>query len=219
MKIDTLVLEGLDKRMKFLKMKIKQIIWRMRNMHNATKAAGDSFPLKRVTVGKGTYGDIRAISYGIPEEGLSIGSYCSIAKDVTFLLGGRHSLECISTYPFRVRMLDARAGQTDGPIVVEDDVWIGHGALIMSGVVIGQGSVVGARALVNKDVPPYTIVGGVPAKPIRRRFTDEVCECLSKLDISRINTRELQRHIELLETPVTLENVSEIINALGVSDA
>ncbi len=68
-----------------------------------------------------------------------------------------------------------------GGIVIGNDVWIGYEAVILSGVTIGDGAIIGARAVVTKDVPPYTIVGGVPARPIRRRFPDEAVEALLAL--------------------------------------
>ena len=75
----------------------------------------------------------------------------------------------------------SRAWDHKGDIVVGNDVWIGYEAVILAGVTIGDGAVVGARAVVTRDVPPYTIVGGVPAKPIRRRFDGGVIERLSAL--------------------------------------
>ena len=75
----------------------------------------------------------------------------------------------------------ADAWDNRGDIVVGNDVWIGYQAVILSGVTIGDGAIIGTRAVVTKDVPPYTIVGGVPAKPIRRRFDDAVIACLEAL--------------------------------------
>ena len=95
----------------------------------------------------------------------------------------------LSTYPFPIFFaewgLDAKnirdAWDNKGDIVVGSDVWIGYEAVILSGVHIGDGAIIGARAVVTKDVAPYTIVGGVPAKPIRRRFDDETIEKLESL--------------------------------------
>ena len=92
-----------------------------------------------------------------------------------------HAQASLSTYPFPIFFeewgLDVRnitgAWDNKGDIVIGNDVWIGYEAVILSGVAIGDGAIIGARAVVTKDVPPYTIVGGVPARPIRKRFSDD----------------------------------------------
>lgn len=83
-----------------------------------------------------------------------------------------------------------------GDIIVDDDVWIGYGATIMSGVHIGQGAVVAAGAVVTKDVPPYAIVGGVPAKVIKYRFEPEMIEELLKVDYSKLTKEDIEKHID-----------------------
>ena len=85
-----------------------------------------------------------------------------------------------------------------GGIVVEDDVWIGFGATILSGVHIGQGAVVAAGALVTKDVPPYAIVGGVPAKLIKYRFEQELVRELVDIDYSRLDKQDVREHLDEL---------------------
>lgn len=128
--------------------------------------------------------------YPINHDRLNIGSFCSIACGAKFIFtSANHSLGSLSTYPFPIFFeewgLDAKnitdAWDNKGDITVGNDVWIGYEAVILSGVTIGDGAIIGARAVVTKDVPPYTIVGGVPAKPIRRRFSDEVVEQLQLL--------------------------------------
>jgi hypothetical protein len=117
---------------------------------------------------------------------VEIGSFCSIAANVTLLLGGGHNTDWVSTFP--VREAFGLPGRFEdhpvyrGPTVIGNDVWIGRDALILDGITIGDGAVIGARAVVTKDVRPYAIVGGVPAREIRRRFTDEQVEAL--LDIA-----------------------------------
>jgi acetyltransferase-like isoleucine patch superfamily enzyme len=111
----------------------------------------------------------------------SIGNYCSVADDVTVLLGGEHDLDWVSTFPFIERWnidgLDhIKTKKCRGDIVIENDVWIGHGVTILSGTKIGTGSVVGAGSVVRGEVPPYSVVVGVPAKIVRRRFSDSVCD-------------------------------------------
>lgn len=128
--------------------------------------------------------------YPINGDRLIIGKFCSIACGVKFLFtSGNHTLRSLSTYTFPVFFeqwgLDARnicsAWDNKGDIVIGNDVWIGYEAVIMSGVTVGDGAIIGTRAVVTKDVPPYTIVGGIPAKPIRRRFDDAVIERLESL--------------------------------------
>ena len=117
--------------------------------------------------------------YPINHDRLYIGKFCSIACGARFLFNSaNHTQRSLSTYIFPVlfeeRGLDAdrisEAWDNKGDIVIGSDVWIGYEAVILAGVTIGDGAIIGARAVVTRDVPPYTIVGGVPAKPIRRRF-------------------------------------------------
>jgi acetyltransferase-like isoleucine patch superfamily enzyme len=115
------------------------------------------------------------------KEHVVIGKYCSIAADVQFIFGD-HALNRVSTFPFR--HLLARNSTNDdavyrGPIVVGNDVWIGHRSLILANVRIGDGAVVAAGSVVTKDVEPYTMVGGVPARMIKRRFSEsQIAELL-----------------------------------------
>lgn len=110
-----------------------------------------------------------------------IGKFCSIACGAKFIFtSANHTLKSLSTYPFSLFFeewgLDKRevasAWDNKGDIVIGNDVWIGYEAVVLSGVHIGDGAIIGARAVVTKDVPPYTIVGGVPATEIRKRFDE-----------------------------------------------
>ena len=100
-----------------------------------------------------------------------------------------HTLKSLSTYTFPLFYEDwdleksnvVTAWDNKGDIVIGNDVWIGYEALIMAGVHIGNGAIIGSRAVVTKDVPPYTIVGGVPARPIRKRFTDDTIQKMEAL--------------------------------------
>lgn len=126
--------------------------------------------------------EIGDFSYGYPDiqqygGKLKIGKFCSFAPDVKIMLGGEHRTDWCSAYPFNAFMsefsyIDGHP-QSKGDITIGNDVWIGSGVTIMSGVTIGDGSVIAANACVTKDVEPYTIVGGIPAKLIRKRFSDE----------------------------------------------
>jgi acetyltransferase-like isoleucine patch superfamily enzyme len=135
-----------------------------------------------VTIGCHTYGCTETTFYTpVGDEKVTIGKYCSIAAGVQFVFGD-HGLTRVSTFPFRERLLHT-ATNTDavnrGAIVVGNDVWLGHRSLIMANVRIGDGAVVAAGAVVTQDVDPYTIVGGVPARALKRRFSDsQIAELL-----------------------------------------
>ncbi len=128
--------------------------------------------------------------YPINHERLTIGKFCSIACGAKFLFNSaNHALGSLSTYPFPIFFEEwglpvediPQAWDNKGDIVIGNDVWIGYEAVILAGVTVGDGAVVGTRAVVTKDVPPYTIVGGVPAKPIRKRFSEAVIDRLLAL--------------------------------------
>lgn len=128
--------------------------------------------------------------YPINHDRLVIGRFCSIACGAKFLFNSaNHKMSSLSTYPFPLFFeewgLDiknvADSWDNKGDIIIGNDVWIGFEAVIMAGVTIGDGAVIGSRALVTKDVEPYTIVGGIPAKPIRKRFLESTAEALLEL--------------------------------------
>lgn len=128
--------------------------------------------------------------YPVNGDKLVIGKFCSIACGAKFLFtSANHTLRSLSTYPFPLffeewgldRAHVPQAWDNKGDITIGNDVWIGYEAIILSGVTIGDGAIIGTRAVVTQDVPPYTIVGGVPAKPIRRRFDDATIDALLHL--------------------------------------
>ena len=128
--------------------------------------------------------------YPVNHDRLVIGKFCSIACGAKFLFtSANHTMRALSTFPFPLSFeewgLDkadvTQAWDNKGDIVVGSDVWICYEAVILAGVTIGDGAIIGARAVVTKDVTPYTIVGGVPAKPIRSRFSDETAAQLESM--------------------------------------
>ena len=128
--------------------------------------------------------------YSINVYRLIIGKFCSIACGAKFLFNSaNHTLRSLSNYPFPIFFeewqLDKRnitsAWDNKGDIVIGNDVWIGYEAVIMAGVHIGDGAIIASRAVVTKDVPPYTIVGGTPAKKIRMRFDEDTIAQLQEL--------------------------------------
>lgn len=146
--------------------------------------------------------------YPINGDSLRIGKFCSIACGAKFLFASaNHTQASVSTYPFPIFFeewdLDigdvTSAWDHKGDIVIGNDVWIGYEAVVMAGVTIGDGAIIGARAVVTKDVPPYTIVGGVPARKIRRRFSDDVIARLLELKWWDWPAEQIQRNIKNIQ--------------------
>jgi len=138
----------------------------------------------RYEIGDWTYGKPAVYQWG-GETRLTVGKFCSFAEGVKILLGGEHRTDWISTYPF-VYLFDAARGvqghpATKGDVTIGNDVWIGSHAMILSGVTIGDGAVVGAGSLVCKDVAPYAIVAGNPARQLRLRFSEAAIQSLLRL--------------------------------------
>jgi acetyltransferase-like isoleucine patch superfamily enzyme len=139
-------------------------------------------------MGRHSYGEPLVRWYQGDDESLRvrIGSFVAIADDVVMMIGGEHRIDWVSSYPFRV-MFDRPDKFTDGhpaskgDIVIGNDVWIGRGARILSGVTVGDGAAIGAYSVVSKDVRPYAIVAGNPAREVRRRFNDEQVEALLRI--------------------------------------
>ncbi|MBV1837117.1 CatB-related O-acetyltransferase [Acetobacter estunensis] len=134
------------------------------------------------TIGEHTYGSPTVIE--AEQAGLEIGRFCSIGPEVLLILGN-HRSDTVTTYPFKTLSHfwpEASVAENDhtsrGNIVIGHDVWIGARAIITSGVTIGSGAIIAAGAIVTKDVPPYTIAGGNPAKTIRHRFPAEIIDRL-----------------------------------------
>ena len=121
---------------------------------------------------------------------------------------GDYTMSLLSTYPFPIFFeewgLDVKeitsAWDNKGDIVIGNDVWIGFEAVILSGVTIGDGAIIGTRAVVTKDVPPYTIAGGVPAKPIRKRFSDDVISELLKLQWWKWSENRIKKNIAAIQS-------------------
>lgn len=119
-----------------------------------------------------------------------VGKFCSIACGAKFIFNSaNHTLSSLSTYPFPIFFeeweLDVKnitnALDNKRDIVIGNNVWIGYEVVIMAGVTIGDGDIIGTGAVVTKDIPPYTIVGGIPVKPIRKRFKQETIDILLKI--------------------------------------
>jgi len=143
----------------------------------------DKYP--QYEIGRGSYGYLR-VRNGKEGATLKIGAFCSFAGGVQIFLGGEHQTGWVTTFPFAELWNDVAGhlgscAKTRGDVLIGNDVWIGTEALVMSGVRVGNGAVIGARSVVTRDVPPYAVVGGVPAKVIRMRFDDETIARLETL--------------------------------------
>ena len=196
--------------LEWIKKNIKNLIWKIRNRNNDTTIVNGSFPIQKVTVGDYSYGRLKVVAFGMPNERLVIGRYCSIADDVVFLLGGGHSLDTFSTFPVSAKIFGVPSSICKGPIEIEDDVWIGYRATILSGVHIGRGAVVAAGALVNKDVPAYSIVGGVPARIIRKRISEELITSAMEVDYSNITPQLITANRKLFTNRFADKELQEI---------
>ena len=146
--------------------------------------------------------------YPVNRDRLIIGRFCSIACGTKFLFtSANHAMRSLSTYPFPIffeewgldRTRVADAWDNKGDIVVGSDVWIGYEAVVLSGVTIGDGAIIGARAVVTRNVPPYAIVGGVPARLIRKRFDDKTIETLLRLKWWNWPSEKIARHIAAIQ--------------------
>ena len=158
-----------------------------------------------LVVGKHTYGKPFIRLQRGSEARVSIGDYCSIAKEVVILPGGVHPVNWVSTFPFRIKFGLPGAYEdgmplTKGDINIGSDVWIGTGSTILSGVNIGHGAVVAAGSMVTKDIPPYCIVGGVPAKEIGKRFDDHTIEKLLEIAWWNWEEERIKEAIPLLSS-------------------
>lgn len=150
-------------------------------------------------------------SYGVPlvydwNEGasLEIGAFCSISANVQIFLGGEHRLDWVTTSPLCVMFEDdgiTDYGLAKGDVVIGNDVWLCANAIILSGVTIGDGAVVGNGAVVSRDVAPYSIVTGNPAKHIKYRFSAEMIEELLQIKWWNWPEEKLRKNIDILLSP------------------
>ena len=147
--------------------------------------------------------------YPINHDKLQIGKFCSIACGAKFLFNSaNHTLSSLSTYPFPLFFEEwglekkdvTNAWDNKGDIIIGNDVWIGYEAVILAGVTIGDGAIIGTRAVVTKDVPPYTIVGGVPAKPIKKRFSEETISVLLEIQWWNWSEKRIAKNIGAIQS-------------------
>lgn len=199
--------------------------FRARNAHNQV-FPGAVFSIDIVNIGAFSYGELNLIAYDRENkvDSLKIGDFVSISANVRFLLHENHQTDTFTTFPLRSVFLgkphacDMRAR---GPIIVDDEVWIGQGATILSGVRIGKGAIIATGAVVTKDVPPYAVAGGVPARIIKYRFDENVRDRLLRMRLSEVAPEEIIRNIDLFYRPIDpdqldrLESLFERIRSEG----
>lgn len=166
-----------------IKKYIYRLKWKKNNKHNYTKLKS-FFDINRVFVGRYTYGDLNIRTFKSQKSTLKIGDFCSIASNVIFMLDGEHDYSGISTYPL------IEESCTKGDIIIGDDVWIGEGSIVLSGVKIGQGAIIGAKSIVTKDVPNYAIYAG--NKIIKYRFNENIRNILNLFSYANISKNELK---------------------------
>lgn len=159
-----------------------------------------------VTMGAHSYGTPKVMIDKIVGEKVSIGKYCSIAADVSILLGSGHNTQWVTTYPIRIKhklpgALKDGHPMGKGNVTIGNDVWIGRGSFIMSGVTIGDGAVIAANSMVVKDVAPYSIVGGNPAKFIKNRFSEEQIAALLQIQWWNWPDDKVKQEVGLLCSP------------------
>lgn len=147
--------------------------------------------------------------YPINHDRLIIGKYCSIACGVKFLFNSaNHTMTSLSTYPFPLffeeweleKKCVTEAWDNKGDIIIGNDVWIGYEAVILAGVTIGDGAIIGTRAVVTKDVQPYTIVGGVPAKTIKKRYSNETIDELLRMKWWEWSEEKIGENMQAIQT-------------------
>jgi len=174
-------------------------------------------PLPGVEIGRHTYGVTRNSFWASHEKSpVRIGSFCSVGPDVLFVCAGEHRVDTATTYPLRIVATEIRNGAETfgkGPTIVGHDVWFGARCIVLSGVTIGNGAVVGAGSVVTRDIPPYAIAVGNPARVIRYRFSPEVIERLQSSQWWNWSDDLIRERVALLTTV----DAESFLNTLDVA--
>ncbi|MEZ8278272.1 CatB-related O-acetyltransferase [Vibrio cyclitrophicus] len=172
-----------DIRNYFRKVRLR-VEWRQLNSHNFTEANTVS-NIDNIYVGRNTYGTLNVLDYTDDNHSLVIGAYCSIGPSTTFILAAEHHSDTLTTYPLRSKLHNqGNEALSKGDITVGDDVWIGMNSIICSGVSIGQGAIIAAGTIVTKNVPPYSVIAGVPGKVVKYRFDEKIIKLLLSIDLA-----------------------------------
>lgn len=163
-------------------------------------------------IGRGTYGNLTVLPRGTRST-LKIGAFCSIADGVKIFMAGGHRPEWVSTYPFNALWLDdpAKGYPRGSDVTIGNDVWLCTDCVIMPGITIGDGAVVGARAVVTRDVEPYTIVAGNPAHLVKKRFDDKTIQQLLELKWWTLKDEDIKKLLPLM----TNKDIQAFIRVAG----
>ena len=200
---------GFGTKLKTILFKIK---WKKLNQHNYTIPM-NLFDPEKVKVGRKTYGELHINLGTNPNRTVKIGSFCSIAPNVSFVINP-HNYRFFSSWGWQIYEYNERNydWEKKTSIVVEDDVWIGQGATILGGAVLRQGCVVGANAVVSSEVPPYAIFAG--GKIIKYRFDPEVCDKLNKIDYSRVDAAKIQEIKGWHRIEINKDNIDDFMKLM-----
>lgn len=191
--------------------------WRKLNHHNLTNP-GNIFPLGSVEVGAFSYGILNVNIFNNTQfqNKISIGNFVSIAPMVNFFLCENHQTKTYTTFPLKSIFFGNTFFEDTickGPIVIGDEVWIGYGAMIFSGVNIGKGAIIAAGSVVNQDIPPYSVAAGVPAKVIKYRFSEEIIKELFHLNLIDLPKKVIEENIELFYKKIDFtSDLEQILN-------
>lgn len=198
---------------------LNKIEFRRKNKHNdcfIVNGPNEKKFCKKIIIGNYSYGPIFIKSYGPTDGKLIIKNFVSLAFNVKFFLGGEHDYKCLSTFPFNSYFFHKGCDSiSKGDIIIDDDVWIGEDVIVLSGVHIGQGAIIGAGAVVTNNIEPYSIVGGVPAKEIKKRFDSEIIDCLLKVKFDFLTKDKIIELENVLYKKITKENVKEIVDKIN----
>ena len=188
--------------------------WRKNNFHNFTNA-NTVFNMERVSVGKKTYGDLNINLGTNPARSVKIGNFCSIAPNVQFIINP-HNYRFFSSWGWQIFEYDERWYQWEKKtsIIVEDDVWIGQGAVILGGSVLRQGCVIGAGTVVSCEVPPYAVY--VDHRIIKYRFEPEICRKLQTIDYSRFDKKVIDRIKGWHRIEINKNNIDDFLKLVPV---
>jgi len=189
---------NLSYRLKILSDRIK---YRLRSLRFYTR---DILIDDNYRIGEFTYGRPRVIDF-TKDTRLIIGKFCSIAANVKIVLGADHRMDWVSTYPFPALVkiwpeADGVKGHpaSKGDVVIGNDVWIAEGAVILSGVNIGDGAVIGSQAVVSKDVAPYAVVSGNPARVVKMRFDEDTIKTLLQIQWWNWPMEKIKKNVHLI---------------------